>query len=96
MITHIVLYRLKDPTDENCAALVEKFLSMRGKIPMLRTIEAGTDVVRSERSYDVALVCTFDNVRGLDAYREHPVHLPIMEYVRGVVERSHSVDFESR
>lgn len=35
------------------------FLSMRGKIEVLDSLVAGKDIVRSERAYDVALVCDF-------------------------------------
>lgn len=95
MITHIVLYRLKDGSEQSRKALVERFLSMRGKIPQLRSLDAGSDLVNSARSYDVALVCTYDSLEDLEAYRVHPVHLPVMEYVKQVVAESHSVDYQS-
>lgn len=94
MIKHIVMYRLNDPTEENKRALVDKFMSMKGKIPCLIDIEAGVDVLRSERSFDVCLVCVFENMDKLNEYREHPVHLPVMAYVKGIVKVSHAVDYE--
>lgn len=94
MIKHIVLYRLNDPTEENALALKEKFLSMRGKIPQLKRIEAGIDIVKSDRSYDVALVCEFDRLEDLETYRVCDVHLPVMAYVKSVTACSHCVDYE--
>lgn len=93
MLKHVVLYKLKDGSEQAKRALTEKFLSMRGKIAELIDINAGFDIVCSERSYDVALVCTFEDRAALDRYAVHPVHLPVKEYVHSVIQSAHSVDF---
>jgi len=74
MIAHIVLFKLKESNAENAAAVKDMLLSMNGKVPMLRHLEAGVDVIRSERSYDVALYTKFDNLADLQAYQVHPYH----------------------
>jgi len=74
MIVHIVLFKLNQPTTENSKAVKDMLLSMDGKLPMLRQLEVGTDVVRSERSYDVALYSKFDSMADLQAYQVHPYH----------------------
>lgn len=74
MIAHIVLFKLNSPTDENCSAVKEMLLSMNGQIPLLRHLEVGLDVIRSERSYDVALYTRFDSRADLQAYQIHPYH----------------------
>ncbi|MEG1394572.1 MAG: Dabb family protein [Clostridia bacterium] len=94
MIEHIVMYKLKDRTKENAQILQEKFLSMKGKIDVLKDIKAGVDFLTSPRSYDVVLQCKFDTKEDMQTYSQHPVHLPIMAYVKSVVDESHSVDYE--
>ena len=83
MITHIVLFKLKEPTEANCTEVKEMLLSMDGKLPMLRHLEVGRDVVHSERSYDVALYSKFDTLADLQAYQIHPYHadtvVPLMK-----------------
>ena len=74
MIAHIVLFKLKESTPENALAVKEMLLSMDGKLPMLRHIEVGTDVISSERSYDVALYTRFDSLPDLQSYQVHPYH----------------------
>jgi hypothetical protein len=74
MIVHIVLFKLKEPTAANCSAVRDMLLSMDGKLPMLRHLEVGADVIRSERSYDVALYTKFDNLADLQTYQVHPYH----------------------
>lgn len=93
MVKHIVLYRLKDRTEENAEKLRDKFLSMRGKIDVLYSIESGIDVLKTDRSYDVALICQFKTLKDYAIYRDHPVHLPVKEYAQSVVEVSKSVDY---
>lgn len=94
MIKHIVMYKLIDATEQNKLALKEKFMSMKGKIDVLLDIEAGVDVLLSQRSYDVVLVCTFNSLEDMTIYKNSEVHIPVMNYVHSVVKESHSVDFE--
>jgi len=74
MIAHIVLFKLKESNSGNAAAVKDMLLSMSGKLPMLRHLEVGVDVIRSERSYDVALYTKFDNLADLQTYQVHPYH----------------------
>ncbi len=91
MVKHIVLYKLKNKGDAD--EMIGRFLSMRGKIPELKARVAGKDIIKSERAYDVALVCDFESEHDLNVYANHPVHLPVKDYVHSVIERAHSVDF---
>ncbi len=68
MIKHIVMYKLKNSTEENCKAMVDKFMSMQGKIDILKSVVAGTDFVKSSRSFDVVLECVFDSRQDMEAY----------------------------
>lgn len=74
MIVHIVLFKLNNPTDKNSAAVRDMLLSMEGRVPLLRHLEVGIDIIRSERSYDVALYTKFDSLADLQAYQIHPYH----------------------
>ncbi len=93
MVKHVVMYKLKDRTEENRQNLVNKFLSMKGKIDILKSIESGADFLNDDRSYDVVLICEFDSMDDFKIYQTHPVHLPVKEYVKSVVERAHSIDY---
>jgi hypothetical protein len=94
MVKHIVLYFLKDKSEESKNALKAKFMSMQGKIDCLKSIEVGIDFMHSDRSADVSLECTFNTKEDLATYAEHPVHVPVKEYVKSVVEKSVSCDYE--
>ena len=58
MIKHIVCFKLKDNSAENCEKAKEVLLSMKGNVPMIKDIEVGIDFLHSERSYDIILQVT--------------------------------------
>lgn len=96
MITHIVFFKLSEPTPQGIATVQEKLLSMQGKIPQLRHLEAGIDFIRSERSFDVALYTKFDSREDLQAYQVHPYHAgEVVPLMKSVCSSIASVDYES-
>lgn len=94
MVKHIVFFKLKDRSPENVAKTAGKLRSMEGRIDILRHLEVGVDFMKSGRSFDIALVTHFDQRADLDAYATHPEHLPILDYMKTVVEQSVAVDYE--
>ncbi|MDA8412513.1 MAG: Dabb family protein [Desulfobacteraceae bacterium] len=96
MVTHIVMFKLADPTAENLSATRDKLLSMQGKISQLRHLEAGVDVIRSERSYDIALLTRFDSIEDLQAYQVHPYHAgEVIPHMKSVCSSIVAVDYEN-
>ena len=95
MITHIVLFKLKDPSPENLEKTREVLASLSGKIPQLRQLEVGVDLLRTDRSYDLALVARFDSLEDLNAYQVHHEHQQVIKYMLSVRESAVAVDYES-
>jgi hypothetical protein len=95
MITHIVLFKLKDNSIESIENARDILMDMKGRIPGLKDIEVGVDITRSDRSYDLALITKFDSVKDRDAYQTHPVHVKVSEYILSVRESAVTVDYES-
>jgi hypothetical protein len=96
MITHIVFFKLYDASEVVCREVMEILQGMQGKIPHLRYLQVGRDIIRSERSYDVALVTRFDTLGELDAYQVHPYHAGIVvPFVRKVSASIVTVDYEA-
>lgn len=95
MVTHIVFFKLKDCTPAGTEEARNVLLAMEGRIPQLRHLEVGIDVVRSPRSYDLALVTKFDSLEDLAAYQAHPVHQEVVRYIRSAAESSVTVDYKA-
>lgn len=93
MINHIVLFKLRDP--EEAGELVRRLRELPGQIPHVRHLEAGADVTRGDRSFDVALVSRFASPEDLDAYRDHPDHVRLVRWIGEVTTERVAVDYET-
>jgi len=94
MIRHIVLFKIKDEFKNEIPQLVKNFYGMKGKIEGLLDLEAGGDILHSERSYDLALITLFKDRESFDAYQTHPVHMPVKKPMHEVRSASVACDFE--
>ncbi len=91
MLTHVVLIKFHDR--DHAAHARDLLLGMRGRVETLKEIEAGLDITHSPRSYDLALITRFDDRDGLEAYRVHPVHQEVLEFISRHAETACAVDF---
>ena len=95
MIKHIVCFKLKNNSTENCEKAKEVLLSMQGNVPQLRGIEVGVDFLHSERSYDVILQVLLDDAKALDDYQNDPYHCSVVKpHMHSVREASVAIDYE--
>ena len=94
MIRHIVLFRIKDEFKDEIPQLVKNFEGMAGRIEGMLELQAGADILHSERSYDLALITVFQDRAAFDAYQTHPVHLPVKKRMHEVRSASVACDFE--
>lgn len=90
---HLVFFWLKEQTPENIAAARAQLLSLKGKIPGMLSLEAEADTFRTERSCDYCLDTVFDSKESLVAYRTHPVHLPVIAYMKEHCLKSFAADY---
>ena len=94
MLKHIVCFKLKDNSLENCEKAKEVLLSMQGNVEMLRDIRVGIDVLHSERSYDLILETVLDDMDALEAYQQHPYHVSVVKkHMHAVRETSVAIDY---
>jgi len=95
MFKHIVMFKLKDKTDDNIKKAVDALRGMEGKIETLEFIEVGVDVFSSNRSYDIVLTTHFASQNGLQVYMDHPVHIPVKSLMGSICASSVVVDYEA-
>lgn len=94
MIKHIVCYKLKDSSKSAAEKARQVLLSMEGRVPQIRSINVGVDLIRSERSYDLVLEVVLDDLDALEAYQEDPYHKgTVKPFMHNVRESSVSVDY---
>lgn len=94
MIKHIVCFKLKDNSLENCQKTHDILMSMKGKVNLLKDIQVGIDFLHSERSYDIILETLFENKEDLDAYQNDPYHCEVVKtHMHQVRKSSIAVDY---
>lgn len=89
------MFRFKDESKAESIEKVKGMLeALPAKIEPLRSMEVGVDFLHSERSMDLVLTSVFDDREGLEAYRVHPAHLEVVEFIKEVTVESRVVDYE--
>ena len=94
MLKHGVFFKFKDGVGEEEIVNLEKSLAaLPPVIPEILSYEFGRDVVRSERSYDLALVSTFNDLDAMQHYQKHPDHQVVLKKVNDFCKSVLAVDF---
>lgn len=91
MIKHIVLWRLKNKAD--VAVIKRELESMRGKIPCLLSIEVGVNFAEGS-PVDLGVYTEFKDRAALDEYAEHPLHVPVKQFMGPKVAERWVLDYE--
>lgn len=94
MIKHIVCFKLKDNSLNNCQKTRDVLMSMKGKVSLLKDIQVGIDFLHSERSYDIILETILEDEAALDAYQKDPYHCDVVKkHMHEVRESSIAIDY---
>lgn len=97
MVTHIVMWNLKDEAeggdkDRNAAIIKERLEGLVGKIQGLVSLKVGRGVMPG--GYDLCLLGQYKDLDALKFYREHPLHKEVQQFVHKVITERVSCDFE--
>lgn len=100
MIKHIVMFKLKEKTGDKSKAEILETASLmlqnfENEIPAIKKFECVTNVKEApESNCDLALICDFDDIDGLNEYQNHPKHLEFAKFITGVRESRACIDYE--
>lgn len=93
MVTHIVLFKFENSADAEQA--VSLLLGMRGRVPSLLEVEAGLDLTRGARSFEVGLITRHRTRHDLVEYQNDPAHQEVAQFIRTHSSGAAAVDFET-
>ena len=99
MVKHIILWKLKDMTEEEKAErrkLVKAGLEgLAGRIPGMTEIHVRTEMLPTS-TCDMMLDSTFESAEALKGYSVHPEHVHVANtYIRPFIEPRLCMDFET-
>lgn len=90
MITHVVLFRFRDPAD--AVAGTDRLRALGGVVPALRSIRVGTNGNTGPNAFDVVLVTEHDDLGQLAAYQADPAHREVTDWLASRVTDRAVVD----
>ena len=97
MIRHIVLFRLKrtlTPEErlDTMKTVKTRLEALVGVVPNLESLTVSFDC--NKHDYDLCLEAELPTLDAVAAYRDHPAHRKVQEYIHSVIEGRAAVDFE--
>jgi len=98
MITHLVFFKMQPDAlgrsaEANARELVRLLKALPESIAVIQELSAGTDISNTPASYDVGLYTRFANADDLEAYRIHPEHQKVIEFVKATTSDRAVVDY---
>ncbi len=98
MINHVVLFKLKDYTEEEKPRLIAEMKALleglKGKIKELKYMEVGVNYELKPKSFDLALITHFNSIEDLEKYRVHSEHQKVVKRFAEITDDRAAVDFE--
>lgn len=95
MIRHIVFLKFKpEISAAERASVLNELRALPDKIDVIRSYEVGEDIMRLPRSWDAALIGSYDDLAALEAYTRHDDHLEVALKLREMCDAIGSVDYE--
>ena len=95
MVRHIVMWNLKGDKEKNGKTVVDKFMSMQGKIKEIQSIEVKLGFKSPYSSHDIVLITSHASKEDYLHYQEHPYHKEIKEFVPPYLYNRACLDMES-
>ncbi len=99
MIKHIVMIKLKEfetqeEYEEKKSIIREKLEDLTKTIPEVKSIEVGLNIVKRPTAYDISLIAKFDDLQGLNKFRENIDHLEALNVIFENTDKMAVVDYD--
>lgn len=95
MLRHVVMIKFKSDIDVSFESqiLAEMLIKLVDSIDELMAMEVGENISTKPSAMDIVLIADFESEAGLDAYRTHPEHVKVLDYLSEVMEKATVVDY---
>jgi len=95
MLKHVVMMKFTDRTNwKSIANEVSVMLNqLTETIPELQCMEVGINMSTRPTAFDLVLTADFRDESGLDAYRVHPTHQAVLDFLKVHVKETTVVDY---
>ncbi|MBR5738495.1 MAG: Dabb family protein [Lachnospiraceae bacterium] len=94
MVTHVVLWKFKPGTEAEQERFLSGLKGLLGVVPEIKTQEIHRSAVENSE-FDALLICTFDSMEALNAYKVDPRHVAVANICKEIRTVRSAFDFES-
>lgn len=97
-LKHVVMWKFADEAEGNSKEynmryVRESLSALMGVVPELLDMEICRDCLHGDSSFDMVLICTFEDMDAMQAYQVHPSHLAARSFIRKVIIGRATVDY---
>jgi hypothetical protein len=98
MIHHLVSWKLREDVDraESVRRTRELLLGLVGIVDSIRSIDIIENVAFLEINHDLAVLATFDDIAGLEAFANNPIHRAAVVEIHTFITERGGIDWETR
>lgn len=86
MIRHIVFLKSSEKDakrkSEIIIELADKLTALEKLISEIQSIDIGINISKSESTYNISLLTTFNSEDDLNTYRYHTEHIKVIDYIK--------------
>jgi len=98
MFKHIVMWRLLEgmgnqSKQDLAEQMKERLDSLPAKIDEIQEYEVGINIGESSAAFDIVLISGFSDVDEFNAYRKHPAHQRVVDFIQTVQTEARVVDY---
>ncbi len=100
MITHIVMWQLKDHAEGadkayNLRKMQALLMSCSALVPGILRLDVVVAQSGLEATCDIMMVSEFDSLAALNAYQSHPHHVAMKPFIGAIRQSRHCMDYQS-
>lgn len=99
MIKHIVFIKIKGASSDDekmndLNKLKDALDALPSQISEIKNFQTGINISDASTASDFALIGEFENKDALEAYKNHPEHVKVLDLISSIKGRTAVVDFE--
>ena len=95
MIMHIVMWKFTEENKkENMNTYKKRLMELPPIIKEIKHMEVGKEINIGGGNFDMVLVSEFKSMEDLQAYKEHPEHVKVLEFCSTICTERTCVDYE--
>ena len=93
MIKHVVMFQFAPEYQADLAEAKLKLEALPSRISELKGMEVGLNFLPGDRAMDLVLIAQVEDEAGLEAYRVHPAHQEVVDFIKTRATLSKAVDY---